>query len=152
MSVFAQLQSKCIGLIEAFHDDLNKHDKAAIDNRPGVPFVHVTRKHGTHVVFMPAAADYPAPGVFVPYLFADANREHVLTQVVEFADYWLRPRAEPVKAVHYFDGRRLVEISLEKAQQVLREYGRRVRNDWHRPDYRPGAGTTTDGGVMAAVA
>jgi len=151
MSIFEELQAACLPLVEAYRDDLVKHDKESIGNRPGVPFIHVTRASGTHICFMPSAADYPAPGVYVPYLFGTANRDHVLEQVVTFADYWLRPCAEPVKLVHYFDGRRLRKVSLKDAQELLRDYGRRVRDTWRRADYRPGVGCVADG-VTAAVA
>jgi len=151
MSIFDQLQAACLPHLEAYRDDLVKHDKEIIANRHGVPFVHVTRANGTHICFMPSAADYPAPGVYVPYLFGTANRDHVLEQVVTFVDYWLRPCAETVKAVYWFDGQRLRKIDLEKAQKLLRDYGRRVRDTWRRADFEIGVGCVADG-VTAAVA
>ncbi len=134
-SIFAQLAAQCLPFIEAYHDDLLKHDRAAIgeETAPRTPFLHWTRPTGTHLLQFTPAEEYPPIGVQVPYLFASAGRDHILDQTVVIARY---ASTEAVRAVHYFDGRALREISASKAIELAEDYRRSVQRQWHLKEYR----------------
>lgn len=120
----------CLPSIESYHDDLLVHDVKAIANYPGVPFLHFTRAWGTQILFMPDAwhESWPARGVEVPYLFATADRHHILSQIAIMAkyDYHL------LRLVHYFDGTLLHKITRERAIELSLKHQRAVLAEWGR--------------------
>ncbi len=118
--------------ITDYRDDLLVIDKRFIEMHPGVPFLHWTRQWGTHCSFLHPADDpiWPAEGVSVPYLFATADRRHILKEVESCAQYH-HLHGTPSLAVHYFDGRRIVPITTLSAWQIAQEYVNSVRNQWN---------------------
>lgn len=69
-NVYQELKKKALPFIEAYHDDLIKHDRTQLDALPDVPFLHFTGSTGTHIVMMPGIDIdyYPARKEQVPYL------------------------------------------------------------------------------------
>lgn len=134
-SIFSQLLAKCRPLIESYEIDLLEYDKAAIggDTAPAVPFLHWTRATGTHLVHLQPAEAYPPANVWIPYLFASAERRHILDQIVVQARCFGNDR---VRIVHYFDGRQLREITVEQAIAIAEDYRRRTGDRWNAKDYR----------------
>lgn len=138
--IYDELKQRCLPLIEAFHDDLLKHDKAIIEaHEPGTPFLHYTRACGTHLFMLIPAASYPRKGEFVRYLFGHADREHILSDLGKVIDSFVRDRdrgCEAQKAVHYFDGKRLKLIDVRKAQEICFAYRCGIRREWDAAERR----------------
>jgi hypothetical protein len=131
MSLYGQLRKRCLPLIEHYHDDLLKYDRNAMLYWPGVPYVHFTRTTGTHLTVMRPLDSFPAKGVRVPYLFADADREHILKGIVLCADYY--SKSERHAAIHYFSGYTLTEVDVDRAMELINEYADDIRRQWSKP-------------------
>jgi hypothetical protein len=99
----AELSRRVRPFIEAYHDDLDKHDLNWLNKNPGVPFLHFTRAYGTHLNPLHAADDprWPAPGVLVPYLFSHASREQILQSNLGGIRYCA---SQPHHCILYHDG------------------------------------------------
>lgn len=134
MDIFEELKEKALPLITAYHDDLLKHDKAAIEENSEVPFLHFTGDTGTHIALLIPAEKYPAKGERVKYLFGVASRYHILSQVGEMVRYM--PQVNRQDLVLYFDGKKLCEITQEKAEEVVKEYQCRINREWIQTDRR----------------
>ena len=132
MSVYEQLEAATLPLIEAYREDLTKHDRSAIEESPDLPFLHWTRSTGTHIVFLQGDDTLPAEGERVKYLFGTADRVHIVRQVVEMARSFTRPNDPPSSAVHYFDGRKLHAITAARAVEIAEQYRRSMFESWER--------------------
>ena len=134
MSIYEELKAKSLPLIEAYHNDLLEHDKRDIEANPNTPFLHWTRRCGTDIIFMPPADSdcYPKFEVFVPYLFGQADRGHILDGKVSLTKYHTDPMNHPKQFTTYpFDGVKLRLIDCDKAIKIMDAYARPIRNKWH---------------------
>lgn len=138
-TAYEQLVDACLPLIEAYRDDLLKHDKLWFEQNPGVPFLHWTRPCGTTICGLPAADSYPKGGERVKYLFGTADRWHLLKEVVEMAEHHTRPSNSPEQfTCHHFDGKKLRKITIETAVDVARQYVRRIEAEWNKRNRQVG--------------
>jgi hypothetical protein len=133
MNTYEQLEAAVLPIITHYHDDLIKHDRKAITDNPGVPFLHWGRDYGTHIqMHHPADSAYwPAPGSEVPYLFSTTTRERIAGQFPEMARYFLRDRSQ-AKLIHHFDGRELHKITIERAVVIAEDFLRSLHAAWSR--------------------
>jgi hypothetical protein len=132
MSVYDQLYAIASHHLQAYRDDLEKHDRQALEDYPGVPFLHWTRSSGTHITFLRPADDYPAPGVRVPYLFGTADRDHLLNEVVSIARYFADPINPQASLVLHYGGKRLQKVSATEALEIARLYREKVKREWRQ--------------------
>ena len=114
MSIHAQLKTRCLPLIEAFRDDLLKHDRQFLEDNPGMPFLHLTRQCGTHLISLPCASTH-----------FPRNREHILDDTVKSVEY-LAQSGSTRLALH-FDGKTLREVTTADTLDVVRQWASRVR-------------------------
>jgi len=135
-SIYKQLRDECHPLIEHYHTDLTQCDRKTIQNNPGVPFLHWTRSMGTHLVMLYPAENYPPQGVFVQFLFGQADRMHMLDAVLSMAQ---SHSAERTILAHYYDGKKLHVVTADRAVTIAREYRQSVLNQWERA---PSKGTS----------
>lgn len=135
-TLFEQIAANSRPLIKNYLDDLEKHDKAALSRDQIVPFIHYTRENGTHLLFLPPHdhESYPPEGKFVPYLFGDANREHIRNEIVSQAEYAVKNKRTFALLVQYFDGKALRSISPERALEIAREYHATISYEWRQRD------------------
>ena len=131
MKIYEELERLSLPHLEAYQHDLTRIDRESIEKNPDMPFLHFTRNHGTHIVYMPPADHecWPAPGEVVPYLFGEATRSHILDQknvVVK----WCMENSGLRLCVH-FDGRSLREVSPAEAVRICKEYVLRVGCEWN---------------------
>jgi hypothetical protein len=117
--------------IEAYRNDLLVHDKDAIDRYPGVPFLHWTRKMGTHIQFLYPSRLLPANGETVPYLFGTANRKHIVEETLSMAEYFIRPTSDKTVLVLYYDGATLKQINLLDAFNIAYSYKVTILQEWN---------------------
>ena len=129
--VWDQLHAKCHPLMTDYFSDLDCDKETIVAGQ--VSFIHWTRKTGTYMVLLKAPDMYPPAGVSVKYLFSNANREHILNQVRETAQYWMRPSNPKTEAVHYFDGKTLKRITLQQSDDLLKDYAKQVAECWKYP-------------------
>jgi len=109
MSIYEQLEAAVLPLLEDFQTDLTVHDRAAIEARPGCPFIVWARSTGTDMTILRRAKDFPPEGVKVPYLFGWSDREHILDETTAVAEARLRPKRGEVLEwtnVHRYEIRR----------------------------------------------
>lgn len=132
--IYQQLVAAVQPLLKGYQDDLLVHDKRSlVEQYPGVPFLHWTREHGTDLVILhPAESEaWPKAGESVPYLFAMANRVHILNQIVVLAKYELKEDGmESKRTCHYFNGKTLKQITCARAVEVAWELERSVSKYW----------------------
>lgn len=122
------LKAACLPHITAYHDDLLVHDLRAINEKPGCPFIHLTRDYGTYLTMLIPAADYPPQGKEVPYLFGHADRQHILKEVANSIEYGRKHHPEAL--LHHFDGKRLHRISHTQAAAIVEAYQKAIRREW----------------------
>ena len=130
MTIYDELYAAVSPLVKHYRGDLEKHDREALEQWPGVPFLHWTRDTGTDLCFLPAADDecFPPYGQRVKYLFGTADREHILDGKVQIAKYHLR---EPSRyTAHFFSGKVLRSVTVEKSVEIAEQYARPIREKW----------------------
>jgi hypothetical protein len=76
---------------------------------------------------MRPANDYPSKGQNVPFLFGQADRNHLLESGMDCINALERCN-RPV--VHYWDGRKLSAIDFGKARGIYAHYMVDVRREW----------------------
>lgn len=135
LQVFAELRRLTEPLIEAYHDDLLVHDRKMIveDYAGGTPFLHYTRKCGTHLFMLPAASVYPRKGERVPFLFGTASREELLQGVGDCVRSLWRSQERgdrPQEAVYHFDGEIFHQIDESKAMRICDRYRYEISTAW----------------------
>ena len=125
---YQELLRRSMPLLEAYHKDLNVWDYQEIWKNPGCPFIHVTRKYGTHIYFHISASEYPEKDILVPFLFGKADRNHILKSSLDSLRHvlenmnWLK--------IFYFDGSDFQEISVTMAIELQEEYIKTIYQQW----------------------
>ena len=131
MSAYEQLEAAVSPILLHYRNDLLVHDRAAVEEHPGVPFLHWACDSHTHILFLIPPDEYPQAGKWIPYLFGQADRSHLLRQVTEMAEYFVRPTNNPDRyTVHHFTAGRLIKIDPRKAVEVAERYSRQIRHAW----------------------
>ena len=129
LGIYEELKEKSLPFIQAYHDDLLVHDKHDMLANPGREFLHFTGKCGTHLIMLLEYEDYPKKDELVPYLFSHADRWHILKSVSVQVD--CMKNCQRTALILHFDGKKLEEITLQKAKDIARDYtekmGRRFK-------------------------
>lgn len=130
--VYEKLAKNVLPFLEAYRDDLVHHDRRAIIEKfPGVPFIHTARTSGTHLYFLLPASAYPPPGERVPYLFGEADGEHIIRQVREALEFEAST-ASGVFLFHLFDGKDIEPVGAARALAEATRYVDRTLREWRR--------------------
>ena len=128
MTTYEELKERCLPLIQRYHTDLTKYDREALEENPGVPFLHWTRDMGTHIVFLfEDDGHFPQDGKRVPFLFGTADRIQLARVPLEIA----RGCAKDRHYVLHFDGKRLREIDCKKAVEIADQHYRKLLRTWY---------------------
>lgn len=133
-TIYEQLHETCLELIKDYQTDLTKHDKEWLTNNPTTKFIHFTRVSGTHMVELHDASWYPAKGEQVKILFGHGDREQVLKNVPAHYRGIIHNFGNQMRAIHYFDGKELREISQDYAKQVIENYVYNIKQIWQATD------------------
>lgn len=130
MTTYEQLLAQVGDVICLYRTDLTVHDKASIENNPGVPFLHWTTDRSTQMVFLwPADSDkFPKEDEMVPYLFGVRDRWGLARVPVEIAEYFAKT-GEPIRT-HYFDGIKLHQTTPSLALDLARKHHNRLNAQW----------------------
>jgi len=128
--IFEELKEKSLPFIKAYHDDLIKHDRSHLANYPTHKFLHFTGSTGTHIVTFLKYEDYPEPGERVPYLFSVAGRDHILSQIKVVVD--CMQDCNRMELIMYFDGKKLKQITYDKAKEITEEYTRQMKREFRK--------------------
>lgn len=132
MSVYEELEAAVLPTLTHYRDDLLVHDRRAIEEHPGVPFLHYSSAMNTHMALLPPASSYPPAGVWIPFLFGQADRWHLVQSVISMAQYFLNPSNMPERyTARYFNGRKLVVVTVAKALEIAREYRRQTEAEFN---------------------
>jgi hypothetical protein len=129
MDIYTELEKKVLPTLEAYREDLTKHDREIIANNPGTPFLHWSRDYGTHIVMLITADKYPAKGVTIPFLFGHADRLHLVKSLVDMARYHSNSKNGKHTCL-YFDGCRLRAITNERAVEIAEKYAEKLLSSW----------------------
>ena len=132
MDIYQQVEEKALPLIKAYHNDLIVHDKKAITENPGIPFLHFTGDTGTCLMLLIPAKDYPAKGEKVPYLFGIADRLHILKEKTEIVRCMRTINRRDL--VLCFDGEKLGVITQEWAESIVQKYQEKISLEWRKQE------------------
>jgi len=135
MDTYKKLEELTLPFIESYVEDLTKHDRTMIEDKPGVPFLHFTGKLGTHMVLLDASDKYPPAGETVRFLFGWADRHHILAQKGVIVR--CMPDTMRQKLIMHFDGTALRQVSQKKAEEIVDAYMESVRRAWKSLERRP---------------
>ena len=125
-SIYIQLKERALPILKFYKEDLTKHDKRELRKNPGVPFLHFTGDTGTHMGFLLPSEKYPEGQV--PYLFATADKWHILEQQKVMVKCMRKVNRQSL--ILYFDGKKLHNITQDKAEAIIADYVRKIRNVW----------------------
>lgn len=127
---YPQLEALCLPFIESYHNDLLEIDRTLIEQNPGKPFIHYTRKWGTYLIGLPDADHpyWPAEDVKIPYIFSEADRLHILRETAGIPA-WMEQHY-PTSLVHWFNGQQLVAIDHAKAKELVLAWRTHVQETW----------------------
>lgn len=130
-NIYEELRSKTEKHVKSYLTDFD-HDRAAIEKNPGAKFIHITRKHGTHISIFYKSEVFPKAGERVPYLFSTtANREELLKSCLETLQYYIK---EDPQSAYYFDGKTLKKIKVEQAEPIYTQYVNDMRRNWEQEE------------------
>lgn len=99
--VFEKLLRRVTSTVQGYRSDLDL-DREWIADNPGVPFIHVARKDGTHIHSMP------------PQGMTHLRAATTYVQITVFS--------EPGRVFTYFDGENLYPISKDAALRIWWDY------------------------------
>lgn len=128
--VFENLREKCLPLIENYRDDLLRHDRNTITGCPCIPFIHITRRLGTHMALMfpPDHESWPGEDESQRHLFGFATREEILDDRMALIRHTEREKNS--LRIFHFDGSRLREITLFEAGRTMEDYIKKTKEEW----------------------
>lgn len=131
-TIYMQVKERALPLMTHYQTDLTKHDRNALRNHDGTPFLHFTRETATHIVFFDSADSekWPPHGERVKYLFGTADRYHILNELMATPNHYDDPLSLPCKLVLYFDGYRLKEIDTKQAIAITQQYIADIKRQW----------------------
>lgn len=130
-----QLIAKCLPHIKHYKDDLLVHDKKAIEDHPGVPFLHWTRDYGTQMLLLRPHdhASWPASdSEQAQFLFGQCNRRKMIHELCEIAKYFAKTDRDYIHLVLHFDGHLLHEITKERAVEIAIRWKASVERVWDK--------------------
>ncbi len=107
--------------LQNYHNDI-EIDRNSINTFPGVPFIHLSRDNGTHMIILQTEENLPAPGEQVPYLFGTRDRAGVIIGIKESFDYFMSRDDEHHYTVHYFNGEEVKKINMKTADEIVNDY------------------------------
>ena len=128
MDIHQELVKKTLPLIEAYHDDLLKHDKNQIEAYPDRPFLHFTGDTGTLMVTLYKKEDFPGRNEKVPYLFGYADRDHILKGIMEQVK--CVPRINRRDCMLYYNGMTLKPVEYYRAKEITEDYTRKMQREF----------------------
>jgi hypothetical protein len=127
-TIFEKLLAKTDDFVVRYKSDF-EYDKKTIDENAGVPFIHIARESGTHLVmFATDLSELPKKGEKVPYMFGTASREQIIKNMVSAIEYFSNQKDNYL--VHYFDGKKLSKIGFSAAIAIKNEYLDKVFSTW----------------------
>ena len=117
-------------MIEAYHEDLTEHDRKQIEADPTVPFIHFTRKYGTHMVMLYPADHraWPARDEAAPYMFVGPRQR--ITHLDGINDWVQALVNRDALIVHYFNEESFSVIREEEAVKIARAHVKAVKKTW----------------------
>jgi hypothetical protein len=109
--------------VKSYRDDLIKHDFNSIEKRPGIKFIHITRKTGTCIVFLSDILKdlkeiQPTTGQ--TFFKEGTTTEEVIKLKKTFIDYYLENTT--FEKVCFFDGNKVKAITADKAKNIFSDY------------------------------
>lgn len=111
------------GILQNYLRDFYYHDRNHIESDPYRKFILCIRENGSHLTLMHNAEDYPCDGEIVPFVFGQADREHILTNTREALQYIMSES----KQFFYFDGENVHDVDPSDASRVLlQEYDQHI--------------------------
>jgi len=131
VDTFRWLCDRCLDQIEEWQSDLLLRDRQWIEGNQGVPFIHATRKWGTHIIGLDRLSSYPPRGELAPYMFIRAYRDTFLDGKIE----WLKAVEQQHDVLQwlYFDGVKFQPTTFERALDIVRSYVSLIGRVWRRP-------------------
>lgn len=127
--IYATLYKLADPILEHYRKDLEVHDRNAILNNEGVPFIYAVYHMATHIEFMHKHdSDYwPSHGEWKPYLFGRVNRWQKLHSIGEAVTVNL---CGGMYKVFYFNGKTIMEVAPDEGKKLWQEYARSIENKW----------------------
>ena len=123
MQTFDQLAALVLPLMTAYQTDVTEHDKREIEEKDGVPFVHVTRASSSHIYFKPDH-EWLKANVEQPHIFGRATPREIAEQALGLmTDYF-----NDEDAFHYHDG--TTEVT-----KITRDTAIQLHRDWLNLDF-----------------
>lgn len=131
-TLYAQLEAVSLPHIQAYHEDLTRIDRNWLADNPGVPFLHFTRECGTYLCGLHPHdhPKWPADGTVVKYIFATADRWHILKETAGIPG-WVRTQ-QPGARAHHFDGHTLRPVTLDQAVEIATDWRTVTESAWRK--------------------
>jgi len=128
MEIYTELEKETLHIMTDYQKDLTTHDKNAITENAGVPFLHFTRQTGTYLTFLSTAESYPVGKV--KYLLGVSDKYQILNNKKQAL--YSSTIKHMTKKICYFDGRKLTVIGYNKAIEIMADYVIKIENIWSK--------------------
>jgi hypothetical protein len=123
--IYTKLHDAVIGTLEAYQEDLTKHDKNTLSEYPGAEFLHFTRSTGTWLYILDVSA-FPPTDDPVPYMFGMSTRRKILSGLVTNIE---RVCADN-KLIHHHKNGKLRTVRPAEAIFIASDFVRRAIKQW----------------------
>ena len=118
--LYKAISKKSLPLIEAYHNNLIKHDRASIDRDHITPFIHFTGSTGTALVSLHAFEVYPKSTDKLPFLFGEVDRFELLDTIMGYIR--ALKNHNRMDLIQYYDGDTVKDITYEEALSIGQAY------------------------------
>ena len=132
MTIYQQLENKCLPFITDYKTDLTRIDREFIEANGTTLFIHLTRAWGTHIIPLRPFEAYPAAGERVPYLFGHITRNQLCNETIGIIEHFEKTHAVEILKVTYFNGHQLIDIDMASARRLIERYQRKIRAQFKR--------------------
>ena len=133
---YEALENLVGGSLTYYREDLTKIDRELIHKFPGIPFIHVTRKSGTHIFPMlpPNHEEWPEGNAKKkPYLFGALNRKDTLRSESRSLGYVCKGEHSKIS---FFDGKTVKLITKNQAIVKFEIYVNNTIAEWKKGESR----------------
>lgn len=117
-TIYNQLENAVLPIMTHYQTDLTTHDKQEINDKPGIPFVHVSRETSTHIYFRPNR-EWLETNAIEPYLFGRSTPREIVAGYLDLLQTYFNDS----DTFHISDGHCVVKVSRDHAISTFKQFG-----------------------------
>ena len=133
-SIYEQVKELSLPIIENYHDDLLKWDKDSIESNPKIRFLHFTGTRGTNIAWLTPLKEFGLKKEYFQSQYEYYKKCKTFLGSA-MAIVKMMPQMGRDELVLYFDGKKLRTINQQKAEEIVEDYERTLRDEVELENY-----------------